>query len=645
MSKNRTADRSPPPATGRIRLPDTETLGRDPFSGVFRRFETLIDPFAPYADQRPPADLVAFLRWGLGDVRWPVIAFGVVSLAFGAAEALVFFLIGGLVDRAVAAGPDGIFTSELWWLGGLVFAVVVAKPVTQLCQSALTSLTLGPGIHQQTIWRLHRHTLGQAMQFFEEDFAGRLSQKQMQTGNALMSVTSDTLSGLGMLMAYLVTMALLLWSAEPWLGVVVVLWALAFAFALRWGVPRVRARSKARAAARANVSGQFVDSISHMKTVKIFAHAKREETAARDAITTLRETSLAFGRAMMAMRVFIVLMNIVVTLLMIFGALWFYAAGEATVGVIAMASMMTIRLTGMSNWMAQSALSIFGELGTIEDGAATLSPPHDVVDAADAVDLGRPRGDIRFDDVTFRYGRPTGGVHGLTFHVKPGEKVGLVGRSGAGKSTAVALLLRLYDIDSGAITIDGHNIADLTQDSLRLAVGTVTQETAVFNRSALANIRYGDPGATEEAAHAAARRARAHDFIGHLADSKGRTGYEAHLGERGVKLSGGQRQRIALARAILKDAPILVLDEATSALDSEVEAEIQDALNEVMQGKTVVAIAHRLSTIAAMDKIIVIDDGRVIEEGPHTALLARGGVYADLWSRQSGGFLGAEAAE
>jgi len=628
---------------GRIKVPDPDSLGSEPFERLFRPFERLIDPFADHPRGRPPADLIAFLKWALADVKGPVLAFAVLAILFGAAEAATFYLIGGLVDRAVAAGPAAVFAAEWPWLLALVLVVVLAKPITQLSQSALQSLTLGPGLNQMTVWHLHRHTLGQAMRYFEEDFTGRISQKQMQTGNALTSVTIDTLSTFGMLVSYLVTIAALLASAEPWLGALILVWSLAFAAALRWCVPRVRARAKARAAARAGVTGQLVDSLSHMKTVKLFAHTRREEEAARDAIGRFREASLAFGRSMMTMRVFLAIMNITLTLTMIFGALYFWSRGEATIGVLAMAAMMTLRLSAMSNWMAQAALNIFGELGTIEDGAATLSPPHEIVDAAGAGTLANVAGRVLFDNVTFRYGRPTGGVAGLDFEIAPGEKVGLVGRSGAGKSTTVALLLRLYDVGSGRITIDGQDIAGLTQDSLRRAIATVTQETAIFNRSALDNIRYGNPEATMEEVREAARRARADAFIEGLADGRGRTGYDAHLGERGVKLSGGQRQRIALARAILKDAPILVLDEATSALDSEVEAEIQEALAAVMAGKTVLAIAHRLSTIAAMDRILVLDEGRVIEDGHHAALLARGGVYADLWSRQSGGFL--EAAE
>jgi len=628
----------------RIRTPDPETLPDEPFRGLFAPAERLIEPFAPRPAERPPSDLLPFIRWSLKGAKGAVVLLAIFTLAFGAAEAAVFFLIGGLVDRAAAAGPGAVFAQEWPWLLVLLFAVVVAKPVTQLGQAALTSLTIGPGLNPMTIWRLHRHTLGQSMRFFEEDFTGRIAQKQQQTAMALTTVVIDTLSALGMLFAYVVAMALLLAAAEPWLGVIVLVWSAGFVAALWWAVPRVRARAMQRAAARAMVTGQLVDSLSHIRTVKLFAHAGREEEAARGALARFREAGLAFGRALMVMRVVMAVLNTIVIVAMIGGALWFYDTGEATIGVVAMAAMMTLRLTAMSNWMSQSALSIFGELGTIEDGAGTLSPPHEVVDRPAAAMPARVEGRIEFRDVTFRYGREKGGVSHLSFAVAPGEKVGLVGRSGAGKSTAVSLLLRLHDVEEGAVLLDGRDVRDITQDGLRRAVATVTQETAIFNRSALDNVLYGRPEASREEALAAARRARAHDFILDLRDGKGREAYDAHLGERGVKLSGGQRQRIALARAILKDAPVLVLDEATSALDSEVEAEIQDALAEVMTGKTVLAIAHRLSTIAAMDRIVVMDDGRVVEEGPHHVLLARGGLYADLWSRQSGGFL-AEAAE
>ena len=627
-----------------IHAPDPDTLPEEPFRRVFAPAERIIDPFMPRPSERPPEDLVAFLKWSLKGARGAIVLLAVFTLSFGAAEAGVFFLVGGLVDRAAAAGPGAVFAEEWPWLLVLAFVVVVAKPVTQLGQSAVTSLAVGPGLNPMTTWRLHRYTLGQSMRFFEEDFSGRIAQKQQQTALALTNVVIDTLSSLGMLAAYVVTMALLLSSATPWLGAVVLFWAAGFVLALRWCVPRVRARAKQRAAARATVTGQLVDSLSHIQTVKLFAHAGREEAAARTALDRFREAGLAFGQSLMTMRVLMAVLNTLTTVAMIGGALWFYEIGQATLGVIAMASMMTLRLTAMANWISQSALSIFGELGTIEDGASTLSPAHEVVDKPDAHTPAKVRGAVQFRDVSFRYGRENGGVANLSFAVAPGEKVGLVGRSGAGKSTAVSLLLRLHDVEEGAVMVDGIDVRDLSQDGLRRSVATVTQEPAIFHRSALDNVLYGRPEATPEEAYEAARRARADGFIGDLQDVKGRAGYQAHLGERGVKLSGGQRQRIALARAILKDAPILVLDEATSALDSQVESEIQDALRDVMRGKTVLAIAHRLSTIAAMDRIVVMDEGRVVEEGPHGLLLARGGLYADLWARQSGGFL-ADAAE
>ncbi|XWN31455.1 MAG: ABC transporter ATP-binding protein [Devosia sp.] len=610
-----------------------------PVRRLFAPFERIIDPFIPTDRPAPPSGLMPFVLWGLRDVRVPVILLAVFSLAFGVVEAVIFYLIGGLVDRAAAAGPENFFAVEWPILAVLLVAVIILKPVTQLIQSAFTSLVLGPGVMSMTTWRLHRHTLGQAMSFFEEDFSGRIAQKETQTAMALATVTIDAFTSVGMLIAYLVAMAVLLGAADLWLAAVVVLWAGAFAWALRWGIPIVRKRAKERAEARASVTGQLVDTLSHMKTVKLFAHGAREEESARRAITRYRDAAIAFGHPMMAMRLILAVMNIVVTLALVGGALYLWTAGDTGLGVVAMAAMMTLRLTAMSGWIAHSALILFAEFGTIEDGAQTLSPPHDVVDREGAIDPAPVTGAVAFHNVVFQYGRVVGGVRALDFDVAPGEKVGLVGRSGAGKSTAISLLLRLYDVEEGTITLDGRDIRTLTQDGLRRAISTVTQETAIFNRSALDNILYGRPDATEEEALEAAKKARAHDFIAHIRDSKGREGYGAHLGERGVKLSGGQRQRIALARAILKDAPVLVLDEATSALDSEVEADIQAALADVMANKTVIAIAHRLSTVAAMDRILVMDGGTIVEEGTHEGLLSRSGRYAELWKRQSGGFL------
>jgi len=612
---------------------------------AFGWFERLIDPFAPAAQAAPPRGMGAFLRWALRDVRGALWALALLSLAVGAIEAAVFWMIGGLVDRAAAAGPERFFIEEGWWFAGLVLTLVALRPAVTLAQGALTSLSIGPSLQPMVIWRLHRHTLGQSMRFFEEDFTGRLAQKQMQTANALTQATLETLNAMGLMLAYVLAMTAALATADWRLAAVGLVWSAGYVWSLSWALPQIRARAKARAEARAGVTGRLVDSLSHIRTVKLFAHARREEESARRALARFRDASVAFGRPLMAMRLILAALNAAVTLGMIALALWLWSVGAASIGVVAMAAMLTLRLTAMSNWIAFSALGIFGEIGTVEDGAATLSPAHGVTDRPGARDPAPVAGRIRFEDVTFRYGRATGGVTGLNLSLAAGEKVGLVGRSGAGKSTVVSLLLRLHDVEEGRVTLDGADLRDLTQEGLRRAVAVVTQDAEIFNRSARDNILYGRPEATPEAVAQAARRARADGFIADLRDGRGRAGYDAHLGERGVKLSGGQRQRIALARAILKDAPILVLDEATSALDSEVEAEIQAALSELMEGKTVLAIAHRLSTIARMDRIVVLDEGRIVEEGPHAALLARGGLYARLWARQSGGFIGAAAAE
>jgi ATP-binding cassette subfamily B protein len=611
---------------------------------LFRPFERLIDPFLE-ASSAPPRGSGAFLRWAVRPARGPLLALAVVSILVGAVEAAVFWMIGGLVDRASTHGPEGFFAAEWRWLAGLTILLVVVRPAVTLCQNALGSLSIGPGLNPMTIWRLHRHTLGQAMRFFEEDFSGRIAQKQMQTANAMTQASMETLNAIGMMVAYVVAMTVLLATADWRLAAVSVLWAIGYVVALRWVLPIVRERARLRAEARAGVTGRLVDSITHIKTVKLFAHGAREEATAREALGRYRSAALGFGRPLMTMRFILALLNTLFMLAILGTGLALWSSGAATIGVLAMAVMLTLRATAMSNWIAFTAMSIFGELGAVEDGAKTLSPPHDIVDRLNAITPSRVEGRVAFEGVVYRYGKPTGGVDGLQFELAPGEKVGLAGRSGAGKSTAVSLLLRLYDVEQGRVTLDGVDIRDLSQDALRRAVSVVTQDVAVFNRSALDNILYGNPEADRGAAVDAAKRARAHDFIETLSDGRGRKGYDAHLGERGVKLSGGQRQRIALARAILKDAPVLVLDEATSALDSEVEAEIQGALTDVMRGKTVLAIAHRLSTIAMMDRIIVMDGGRVVEQGRHAELLRRGGIYADLWHRQSGGFFGVEAAE
>jgi len=416
-------------------------------------------------------------------------------------------------------------------------------------------------------------------------------------------------------------------------------WLVVYLALIRWFMPQIRKKSGARAGARATVSGQVVDTITNIKTVKLFAHGSHEESTAQGAITTFREKALEFGYLTAIFRFTLMGMAGLLPVLLIGSALIFWSNGQASEGDIVAAGAVAVRISQMTGWVSFTLMAIYSNVGEIENGMNTLTPRARLEDMPQARALEVPNGQIRFDYVTFAYGRDVGGIRGISLTVKPGEKLGIVGASGAGKSTLVSLLLRLYDAEKGRILIDGQHVDQVTQDSLRRHIGMVTQETAMFNRSARDNIFYGHPDATEAEMYDAARKAEAHDFILGLQDSAGRTGYDAHLGERGVKLSGGQRQRIALARAILKDAPILVLDEATSALDSEVEASIQTALHRVMDGKTVLAIAHRLSTLSEMDRIIVLDQGRICEEGSHAELLARGGLYAQFWARQSGGFI------
>ncbi|MEM8754451.1 MAG: ABC transporter ATP-binding protein, partial [Pseudomonadota bacterium] len=408
----------------------------------------------------------------------------------------------------------------------------------------------------------------------------------------------------------------------------------------------IRARARARAEARAMVTGQIVDTLSNMATVKLFAHVGREEKAAERAVDAFRERALDFGVLSAGFRGALMTLAGVLPVVLIGAALMLWRGGSASAGDIAVAGVLSTRIAQMSGWFSFTVMGIFSHLGEAEDGMRTLAPPHELTDRPKAEPIPRARGEIRFENVRYHYGREGGGgLDGFDLHIRPGEKVALVGRSGAGKTTALSLMLRLYDVEEGRVTLDGRDVRDLRQDDLRRQIAMVRQETSMFNRPASENIFYGRPDASWDEMIEAAREAEAHDFIQELEDVKGRRGYDAHLGERGVKLSGGQRQRIALARAILKDAPVLALDEATSALDSEVEAAIQESLDRLMEGRTVVAIAHRLSTIARMDRIVVMEEGRVAEIGAHQELLARGGLYAGFWGRQSGGFIGLEAAE
>ncbi|HRO10475.1 ABC transporter ATP-binding protein [Amaricoccus sp.] len=603
-----------------------------------KRLADLIDAFAP-ADGPPPDRLGRFFLWVLrGSVPAILLAL-LVSVAVGATEVAAAAIIGRLIDLAQARGAEGLIAGSWPWLVGAVLFFLVLRPCLMGLSAALNALTLGPNLYPLVLSRLHRHTLGQALSFFDDDFAGRIAQKQQQTARAVTEAISESVNTFGLAVTAVVGAAAVMGRINPWLAVGMLVWISGYVVLIRHFMPRIRARSKARAAARAVVTGQVVDTLTNIATVKLFSHGSHEDEAALDALGGYRGAQIDFGATSALFRFWLMTLAGVLPVLLIGGALLLWTRGAATAGDIATAGLLATRIAQMSGWVSMTAMGIFSNIGEIEDGMRTLSPPHTITDAPGARQPSTARGAVDFEEVSFGYGRPRPALNGFTLHVRPGERVALVGRSGVGKTTAVSLLLRLYDVESGRILLDGVDIRELTQDALRAQIGMVRQETAMFNRSAIENIRYGRPEATDEEVYEAARRAEAHDFILGLRDVRGRTGYAAHLGERGVKLSGGQRQRIALARVILKDAPVLVLDEATSALDSEVEAAIQETLDTVMEGKTVIAIAHRLSTIARMDRIVVLEDGRIVEEGNHARLLAQGGRYARFWRHQSGGFI------
>ncbi|MFK7876920.1 MAG: ABC transporter ATP-binding protein, partial [Paracoccaceae bacterium] len=487
--------------------------------------------------------------------------------------------------------------------------------------------------------------LGQSITFFDNDFAGRLAQKQMQTARAVTDVVTEMINVVAFALASLLGTMLVLIGINPWIVVLFAIWLVAYFLLISWFLPRVRLRSASRAGARTMVTGQIVDTITNIKTVKLFAHTVHEDTAALGALDTFRSRSVEFGYLAAGFRFCLMTLAGALPVLLIGASLLLWQRGLASPGDIVAAGTVSIRIAQMTGWVSFTLMQIYANIGEIEDGIKTLTPHIRIDDGANAMPLRVTKGEVVFDKLSFAYGRDAGGLDAVKLTIKAGEKVGIVGASGAGKTTLVSLLLGLYRTEGGSISIDGQDLSTVTQDSLRQQIGMVTQDTAMFNRSARDNILYGKPDATETDLIHAAEQAEAHDFILNLQDHRGRTGYDAHLGERGVKLSGGQRQRIALARAIVKDAPILVLDEATSALDSEVEAAIQTALGRVMQGKTVLAIAHRLSTLSEMDRLIVMDQGRIVEQGSHDVLLAQGGLYAQYWQRQSGGFIRTQAAQ
>lgn len=607
-----------------------------------------IDAFLP-ADAPPPQKLGAFFRWSLKGT-WAQLWFsGALSSLAGVTEVVSALFLGWVIDAAVKGNPASFFADQSHLIWGAVLFYMLIRPISYAISSASVAITLGPNLLPLVLSRLHRWTLGQSLTFFDNDFAGRIAQKQMQAARAVTDVATEFINTICFALASVVASVVFLFSVDWRIGLALGIWLLAYLWLVRFFIPLVRENSAARAASRAMVTGQVVDTITNIKTVKLFAHAAFEDRVAIHAMGVFRERSLEYGVISAWFRLALMTLAGILPVLLIGGSLYLWQQGLSTAGGIATSGAIAMRIAQMTGWVSFTLMTIYTSVGEVEDGMNTLAAPHTLADASTAIELPRIAGEVRFEGVTFAYGRKRGGVADIDLTIRAGEKLGIVGASGAGKSSLVALLLRLYDCEKGRVLVDGHDVRDVTQESLRRQIGMVTQETAMFNRSARDNIAYGRPEATEAEIIAASKAAEADEFIAQMLDHGGRKGYDAYLGERGVKLSGGQRQRIALARAFLKDAPILVLDEATSALDSEVEASIQQALGRVMQGKTVLAIAHRLSTIAAMDRIMVMEQGRIVEMGNHAELLALNGVYARYWNRQSGGFIGvddeAQAAE
>ncbi|MCG2592930.1 ABC transporter ATP-binding protein/permease [Ramlibacter sp. XY19] len=611
---------------------------------MFRLFEKLVQPFPEGHPQALPKNFFAFVWACTAGTRGYILALALLSAAISGYEAWLFSMLGQIVDWLTRFKPEEIWQQQqhamLWFAGLLVASIaVIALQTTVKHQGLAINFTL------RLRWNFHRMMLGQSLSFYSDEFAGRITTKVMQTALAvreMLFTTTEVIIGIGV---YFLTIVGLAGAFDTRLMLPFVLWFAVYVAANCYFVPRLGRIGKQQADARAMMTGRITDAYTNITTVKLFSHTQREAGFARQAMTDFMNIGYSQMRLVSGFEIF----NQALVVGLILGAsgyaVWLWSLGEVGAGAVAAVTAMALRINGMSHWIMWEMASLFENIGVIQDGIGTLTRPRLVVDASDAKPLEVSAGEVRFDQLRFGYGKPQAVIDDFNLTVRPGEKIGLIGRSGAGKSTLVNLLLRFYDVDGGRILIDGQDIAHVTQDSLRASIGMVTQDTSLLHRSLRDNILYGRPGASEEDMERAAKRAQAADFITQLSDPQGRKGYDAHVGERGVKLSGGQRQRIAIARVMLKDAPILLLDEATSALDSEVEAAIQASLKDLMQGKTVIAIAHRLSTIAALDRLIVMDQGRIVEEGSHRELLAAGGLYARLWAHQSGGFLGEQSEE
>jgi ATP-binding cassette, subfamily B, multidrug efflux pump len=617
---------------------------------MFKRFENLVsrvDAPAHTAESGPPASLLGFYWHFVRQTKWLYIAMLLTGLAVALVDLLIPVFIGRMVSLMTATDRTSALAEQMPLLVSMALLILIGRPVVVMLDSLIRNNAVLPGVTTLIRWQSHWHVLRQSWAFFQNDFAGRIANRVMNTANSLRESVVASIRAVWYILVYGLSSLALMLATDARLAIPMLLWITGYAVFLRYFVPRLRDLSKVSSEARSAVMGRVVDSYSNILTVKLFARTRDEDAYVRESIDEHRTRIADHMRMITGFMLTLTMMNALLLVGTAAISVWLWLRGDISPAIVATALPLVWQISNMAGWVSWEVSGIFENVGTVQEGMETLAVPRKMLDAPQARKLAVSSAEIRFEGVRFSYGRDKEAgvapvIDDLTLHIQAGERVGIVGRSGAGKSTLVNLLLRFFDVESGRILIDGQDVREVTQESLRAAIGMVTQDTSLLHRSIAANIRYGRPEATQEQIEQAACRAQAHDFILNLRDYKGNLGYEAHAGERGVKLSGGQRQRVALARVVLKNAPILVLDEATSALDSEIEAAIQEQLESLMQGKTVIAIAHRLSTIAKMDRLIVMDAGRVIEQGTHAELLVFNGHYAMLWKRQSGGFLAAD---
>lgn len=606
---------------------------------MFKFFERLTTAFPEQEPNQPPKGLYAFCRHYTKGFEVSLIGMSLLSAVIAMIEVSLFGFMGQLVDWLSTHDRETFLAQEGQTLLLLGFLIVVIVPILLFIHSLLTHQTLLGNYPMAIRWQAHRYLLKQSVSFYSDDFAGRIATKVMQTALAVRETVMKLLDVLVYVSVYFTSMVVMVGQADWRLMLPMLVWFAAYVAIQFHFVPKLKAISEQQADARSTMTGRVVDSYTNINTVKLFSHSKRETQYAEEGMEEFLGTVHKQMRLATGINISVEIINYLLVFSIAAVSITLWLDNVLSVGAIAIAISLALRVNGMSHWIMWEISSLFENLGTVTDGINTLSKPIEITDKENASELNVSKGTIKFDSVNFNYGENKSVINDLNLEIKPGEKIGLVGRSGAGKSTLVNLLLRFHDVESGSISIDGQDIRDVTQDSLRSQIGMVSQDTSLLHRSIRDNIKYGRPDATDEDLFAATKQAQAHEFIETLTDSFGSKGYDAQVGERGVKLSGGQRQRIAISRVLLKDAPLLILDEATSALDSEVEAAIQDSLDELMEGKTVIAIAHRLSTIAAMDRLLVMDKGQVVEQGTHKELVALGGIYAQLWNHQTGGFI------